>query len=210
MIINQILPNVFLVKTTTKQDLGRIFLRFQEHYESPFFKGKIFSLEEFEKWYTDEYGEFTYYEDWDGFNIPSNILEPFKKGQFGELSDFERDFLNHFSNIEGTFYVIGSNDDQDTLEHEICHALFYIDDIYRKNVSELINNNINSLRSVFNKMKDMGYHDDVALDEVHAYVSANPDWLDSNKVPYDKGLTYKLRELKQLSLLRQMNANVVF
>ncbi|MEK7106247.1 MAG: ABC transporter ATP-binding protein, partial [Patescibacteria group bacterium] len=70
--------SIYLVEAPTQYALASTFLRFQEHYESPKFRGQFFSLEEFMDWYAEEYGNFTYYKDWTGFNIPSYILKSFR------------------------------------------------------------------------------------------------------------------------------------
>lgn len=73
----EILPHIFHVNFSSQEELASTFLRFQEHFESPSFKGKIFSLDDYKRWYIkhspngQKTGEFTYYSDWSGFNIPS-------------------------------------------------------------------------------------------------------------------------------------------
>jgi len=93
---------IHLLIFPTQRDVTLTLLRFQEHYESPKFRGKIFSLEEFKRWYVAnspngiKTGEFTYYTDWNGFNIPSYVLQPFRDGKFNPLSEQERKFLDIF------------------------------------------------------------------------------------------------------------------
>ena len=65
-------PNQYLLAAT--------FLRFQEHYESPKFRGRIFDWEEFMDWYAEQKGKFSYLQDWSGFNLPSPVFEPFRSG----------------------------------------------------------------------------------------------------------------------------------
>jgi hypothetical protein len=90
---HKILPyNIHLLVFDNQYDLASTFLRFQEHYESPEFAGKVFTLDEYKNWYINHSpraskdGVFTYYEDWNGFNIPSKILKPFYGGKFSPLS----------------------------------------------------------------------------------------------------------------------------
>lgn len=197
MEVVEIYPRVFKVSTGSSHTLAMTFLRFQEYYESPAFRGKIFTLEEFKNWYAKQYGAFTYASDWAGFNIPSHILRPFKRGDFGQLSDLEAEFLRAFDAHVEPFYIIGTEDDDpSTLEHEMCHALFCVDDAYRKEVLALLDEYCEELSEVYAKMYSMGYHGDVVRDEVHAYVSANPDWLDKEGVKYASDLTDKLLKLK--------------
>ena len=92
-------PHIHLLSFDTQHDLTSTFLRFQEHYESPRFKGEVFTLDEFQDWYIKnspngiETGKFTYHTDWNGFNIPSHILKPFYEGKFDPLSFDEQAIL---------------------------------------------------------------------------------------------------------------------
>lgn len=198
MEVVELYPRIFKVSTGSSRTLAMTFLRFQEYYESPMFRGKTFTLEEFKNWYAEQYGAFTYASDWAGFNIPSHVLDPFKRGDFGELSDLEVAFLRAFDTQVEPFYVIGTEDnDPSTLEHEMCHALFFVDSQYRKEALTLLDEYLDELSEVYAKMYSMGYHGDVVMDEVHAYVSANPDWLDKEGVKYARDLTDKLLKLKK-------------
>ena len=59
-----------------QRTLALAFVRMQEFYESPRFCGRVFTLEEFSTWYSQAcgHGEFTYPEDWSGFNVPSTAV----------------------------------------------------------------------------------------------------------------------------------------
>ena len=77
-VIKEIYSNVFLVTYSTQYDLCMDFVRVQEFYESPKFKGRYFSLEEFMDWWSHNMsrnkGSFDYPIRWNGFNITSDIL----------------------------------------------------------------------------------------------------------------------------------------
>ena len=60
---------IFLVRFDTQYALASTFLRIQEHYESNRFRNRVFSLEQYMDWYAAEFGAFTYFEDWSGFNV---------------------------------------------------------------------------------------------------------------------------------------------
>lgn len=90
---SRIAKDIYLLRFKTQYELAATFLRVQEHYESPRFHGRIFSLEQFMDWYAKRYGNFTYYEDWAGFNVPSTALQPFYEGKFDPLSEKEKEFL---------------------------------------------------------------------------------------------------------------------
>ena len=101
---------IFLVRFRTQHELAATFLRFQEHYESRRFRGRVFTLEQFMDWYAATFGAFTYYQDWSGFNVPSIALAPFYAGRFDPLLEKERRFLAHFAGERAPFYVIGVAD----------------------------------------------------------------------------------------------------
>jgi len=169
---------IHLLSFETQQELASTFLRFQEYYESPYFKDKIFTLEEFTDWYVKnspkgiETGEFTYHSDWNGFNIPSRILKPFYEGRFDVLSDSEKALLDLFQNESEDFYIIGVHGQMENpdalLEHEIAHGLFATNPEYKEQVLvALAQYDIESIKKELRSKG--GYHEDVLDDEVHAY-----------------------------------------
>lgn len=139
---------IHLLTFDSQQNIASTFCRFQEHYESPNFREKIFSLEEFQKWYIQnspngrKTGDFTYYSDWNGFNIPSSTLQPFYDGRFNPLSDAEKRILDMFENETGVFYIIGIHKGTEKIDqllrHETAHGLFYTNDDYRTQVLSLL------------------------------------------------------------------------
>lgn len=163
--------SIYLVEAPTQYALASTFLRFQEHYESPKFRGQFFSLEEFMDWYAERRGNFTYYKDWTGFNIPSHILTPFRKGKFNPLSKKEIKFLDLFKKVQKPFYVIGVARpfDLPTLKHELVHGLFYTDEAYRNRVLETMKSL--DIRTFEKALTSLGYHPAVHKDETNAYAT---------------------------------------
>lgn len=195
--IEPITRQIIKINADSQDELGASFLRFQEFYESPEFKGKVFTLGQFRQWYAKEYGAFTYTKDWTGFNIPSYVLKPFIDGLFDPLTEAEQYMVNLFKDREDRFYIIGSQDGSDVLEHEICHALFYVNEKYRDEVTKLINSNKKKLKPVFDWVASKMYHESVHLDEVHAYMSADAKWLESKGVNVDIEIHKKLRKIRE-------------
>lgn len=154
--------------------LASTMLRFQEYFESPRFKGKIFSLEEYKNWYIETNGDFTYYSDWIGFNIPSEVLIPFYDGKFNPLSEHERKLLELVSEIkQERFYLIATVEDanvEDTL-HELLHGLFYLFPQYAKGAKETLKTFTKEVE-IFEKFlrKKQGYCPEVFQDEIVAYL----------------------------------------
>lgn len=188
-----IMPHVFLLEFDNQYDLAMTFVRLQEFYESPKFKGKYFTLEEYMDYWSKEFGRgsFTYPSVWAGFNIPGKVYEDwrntlysFEEGRPRELILMEviRNlvFKEYGSRIHDAsfnyneIYIIGTykRDDQRSLEHEVAHALYYLYPKYRKTCNKLINQLPKTMvNEASKKLLKMGYDKKVVKDEIQAYLS---------------------------------------
>jgi hypothetical protein len=165
--------------------LAYTFLRFQEHYESPKFRGKVFSLEEFMDWYAADRGSFSYLEDWTGFNIPSRVLKPFYEGKFDPLSRKEQALLDRFESVEGRFYIIGTSEEHpDAIDHELAHGLFYTNSEYRRAATSMLERwPIGRLERFLSKL---GYASNTIRDEAHAHLACDFEYLKRKKAVTDR------------------------
>jgi hypothetical protein len=180
----KISTGIFLLEFRTQKNLTSTFLRFQEFYESPKFQGKVFTLNEYKKWYTKVNGKFSYYKDWGGFNIPSKILKPFYAGRFDPLTIAERQLLNLFKDTKGKFYIIGTYKFDDMkkrarmLKHETAHALFALDVAYKAKVLSVLKEfDTTKIKNVLRKTG--GYAENVLNDEINAYVLSGSEKLNT-------------------------------
>jgi hypothetical protein len=169
MIKTKVGDGIFLVQFPTQYELASTFLRIQEHYESSRFRNRVFTLEEYMDWYASEFGDFTYFQDWSGFNVPSTAFAPFYDGQFDPLLKKEQRLLNRFRRVRPPFYVIGVASHQD-LKHELAHALFFTRTDYQRAVLAAMHPYDTS--GLERALARMGYHKHVIRDEVHAYLVA--------------------------------------
>ena len=165
--------NIYLLKFGSQKELTSSFLRIQENYESPKFRNKIFTLAEFKKWNPASLGKtkFTYYSDWNGFNVPSYVIERFREGNFNPLSSKEKAILEALDGLDGEFYVIAIHGQKTTrtLRHEMIHGLFYTNPSYREKVENLIlEYQVSELKHALRKM---GYCSEVLVDEINAYLA---------------------------------------
>lgn len=182
---------IYLLRFETLYEMGSSFLRIQEHYESPHFHGRVFTLEAFMDWYAKQNGGFTYFEDWDGFNVPSTAFEPFYGGVFDPLLDKEKRLLDALQDLEPPFYIIGVASNQ-ALKHEIAHALFFTDAAYCRAVRKAMRRfDTSKLRR---RILKEGYAPRVATDEIQAYIIAPEDDLNGNT----RALRPLRRELRAL------------
>lgn len=194
-----ITDNIVLVSTYDNTPLSYYFLRFQEYYESPEFKDKIFTLGQLREWYSIKYGAFTYYSDFVGFNIPSSVIDKFKTGIFDPLTEEENELLELFKYRTDKYYIIGAQDSSlDVIQHEICHGLYYKIPEYKKKVDVLINKAIKAkdqLVLIFMEhLGEIGYHEDVFVDEINAYYATEPE-ATYHGVSFNKNLRNKLKAL---------------
>jgi len=150
-------------------DLAFHFLRFQEHYESPGFKGRVFSWAQYVAWYRQVRGYFSYPWDWAGYNFPGRMLEPFRSGAFDPLTRRERALLDALAQVRPGDYVIGTLDqDAGALQHELAHACFELDPLYRERVLAALAGGDYS-RQAESLAEGEGYDPQVHLDEIQAH-----------------------------------------
>lgn len=151
-------------------------MRFAEFYESenPLFKNNIFTLGQLKNWYSENYGTDTYHVDWVGYNIPSKVLNPFKQGLFDPLTIEETKLLDLFRYRTDSFYIIGAQDNN-TLRHELAHALYAFNAQYKLEIDRFCAKNKTKLKKVSNYILAKGYHKDVLNDEIQAYITDNDD-----------------------------------
>lgn len=189
--IIEIMPQVFGVSIKNDYDRAMLFCRYQEFYESPFkeIRGKYFSLEYYMRIYSKNRGKdiFTYPNDWSGYNIPSEIIEKalnvfYYKNQPSEydriMSDIYFSCENYplrFNRPRSKWYLIGAEDfKSQTMDHEICHGLYYTNKKYKKTVRDLIDGIKRKDYKFFCKeLIKMGYSPDKKIldDEIQAFLS---------------------------------------
>jgi hypothetical protein len=185
-------PNIYAVEGTTSQEVARLFLRFQECYESPKFHHKIFTLEDFVPYYKKftKSKEFTYYNDWVGFNVPSTIINSFVSGRFNPLSKEELWLVNKIkkankANKGERYYVIGYKaNSKSTIKHELAHAKFHINYDYKCKVLSAINSILpkKKISKIMRHLEKMGYHETTVLDELHAYTLCEKSLLSGERL----------------------------
>jgi len=168
--------NILYITFQSQKDLTLTLCRPQEYYEcnSTKLRGAVFTFEELIDHYIDDMGYLTYFSYWSGFNIPSNILEEFFK--HFELSPREkklRDVTKPFKNK--SYYLIATKKgDENTLEHELVHAHYYLNPVYRQEANVLVKHMRPELRKCLTKvLKEMGYNSTVMVDEINAYMSTS-------------------------------------
>lgn len=177
----KVLDNTYHLQFATQLAMNQAFVRIEAHYEaaSDEFRGQVFELEEFQAWYTEEYGAWDFDTAYEGFNFPSTVLDAFESGAFENQTEMEEIVWRFFSGNESGFYFIVTNREtlSDTMSHEIAHALFFESDGYRREAQAALNSlndaSYDALHSVIVDEEIYGYHPEVAVDEMQAFLSSN-------------------------------------
>ncbi len=171
-------------------DMAFHFLRFQEHYESPGFKGTVFTWAQYVAWYKQARGSFSYPWDWAGFNFPGHILRPFREGRFDPLTRREKALLQVLEAVTDQDYVIGTHEDfADSLDHELAHAFWHLDPAYRAAVEAVLQGG-DYRRQEAALAEGSGYDPVVFLDEIQACAVEG-----ARDCAPDKGRRKRIREI---------------
>ena len=187
--IIEIRPNVFHVDYPTQYQLTSTFMRLQEFYESPYddIRGHFFTHEQYMDRYAEDRGKMSYFTDWSGFNVPSSAISLFMD-KFGYSLNVKENALmvplmsmvapRLEANPNYRYYLIGTYGMKtDTINHELCHAYWFIDPEYRQQKIALIEKHYpmgsEEYKSLADGLIELGYADDEEIldDEIQAFAS---------------------------------------
>jgi len=192
---HEIYPNLYFLKFKEFIQIGLTFWRYQEYYESKFFKGRVMSLPDFitEYWKKND-NDFSYFGYWDGFNVPSYVLkEVWRKMKDETKYDTA---LKKFTEKIGKkdFYLVSSfAKSADTIRHEIAHGLYYLNSKYRNEINrELSKLPIKFTNHCVKVLRKASYHKCVHRDEIQAYLIAGQD----EDIDFREDILYRKRFLK--------------
>jgi hypothetical protein len=165
-----------LATCESQYELTSTFARIQEFYESPNpqIKNNYFTLENLMDAYAKQHGNWTYNSDWNGFNIPDSYIRKFFS-LFHDLSTREKqmhDMLIKYIESNVHFYLIGVHSEESEIEHELAHALYYINPFYTYRMNTFTQEWKKSTQFKENLIKD-GYCQEVLDDEVQAYLATS-------------------------------------
>lgn len=214
MKITSIAPNIIQFTAKNAYELSSAFVRIQEFYESPFddIRGHYFSLDTFMDRYAESKGgEFTYFDDWTGFNIPGHALldfvnkfaashkyaTPLRSKEYTILSPLRKFYDRGDSN----FYIIGNVDGDDgAISHELRHAAYYLNPEYKSRCDAqyaLLPEEYKAF--LHNGLTMLGYHEGVFPDEVQAYLGSSD--MDELVDIFGESLLHKKEYLESFRLI---------
>jgi len=180
----EISPRIFALVIKDDKLRARVFLRYQEFYESDSdtFRGKGFKWRDYIEFYKDKTKKdyFSYYEDFAGYNIPCDTIEACIK-KIPDLNIYDMIMFSVVDTIRSivgsdNFYLIGidqnDGEDESLIHHEFAHGLWFSDPIYKTKMSKAIEDiPSNTRQSIYKKIGELGYGENVYDDELQAYLA---------------------------------------
>ena len=176
--IKEIRPNIFAVVVKDDYERAMLFCRVQEFYESPrsSFRDKKFSIWDYFKWYSKEnFGSFSYPNDFVGFNFPLVVAK-----KCYEMNELETPYDIEMKKIVDDLYDDGKRNylmgvdslKNTTFRHELAHALYYSDLEYKSEMDYITRGISDFSMSRFKRnLEAIGYCPGVVKDEIQAYMS---------------------------------------
>lgn len=180
----EVYPKIFAVVIKDDKLRSRVFLRYQEFYESDSdsFRGKSFKWNDYIKFYKEKTKRdyFSYHEDFAGYNVPCDTIEACK-AKIPDLNIYDMIMFSVTDTIkklvgDSPYYLIGidqdNGDDPSLIFHEVAHGLWFSDPDYKKKMTNQINNMDEKVKDkMLDKIKGYGYGDNVYMDELQAYMA---------------------------------------
>lgn len=190
------MSRIIEIRFTDSKEMCAATQRFSHYYEIPGFVGKILSWEEMDGYYLQKRGSKTWWQEmYAGANLPDSVFEAFIKANLSDITPQERKILDLVADIEGPYYIImTSYNALYVRDHEIAHAMWYLDSEYKCKAEKFIMDNWEDLRPVREHIK-IHYEDNVIVDELHAYVGVYTRYLNGMFIPYPINVHLQLLSL---------------
>ena len=202
----EVYPNIFAVVIKDDKLRSRVFLRYQEFYESDSdsFRGQSFKWNDYINFYKNKTKKdyFSYHEDYAGYNIPCDTIEACA-AKIPDLNIYDMIMFSITDTIkklvgDHPYYLIGidqdAGGDESLIFHEVAHGLWFSDPEYKKKMTKEINQMDPKVKEkMFDKIKNYGYGDNVYMDEMQAYMAtglgSEMKWIRNIKpsmIPFNK------------------------
>ena len=180
----EVYPKIFALVIKDDRLRARVFLRYQEFYESDSdsFRGKGFKWKDYINFYKEKTKKdyFSYHEDFAGYNVPCDTIEACKT-KIPDLNIYDMIMFSVVDTIKeivgsNKYYLIGidqsNNEDPSLIYHEIAHGLWFSDPEYKSRMKERLEEMDSSVKEqIIDILKGYGYGDNVFEDEIQAYMA---------------------------------------
>jgi len=180
----EVYPNIFALVIKDDKLRARVFLRYQEFYESDSdsFRGKGFKWKDYIDFYKEKTKKdyFSYHEDFFGYNVTCTSIE-YCMEKIPDLNVYDMIMFSVVDTIKSmvgsdNYYLIGidqsNGDDPSLIYHEVAHGLWFSNQSYKSKMLKLINNLQPEIKlNMIKKLQGYGYGDNVYNDEIQAYLA---------------------------------------
>lgn len=171
-------------------------MRYQEFYESPnsLFQGHSFTWPTYIRWYIEKNqrknqrkNTFDYAADWAGFNHPVDVIKQVHDLGIPDPNEYDELMMSVYKLImrdETKAYLIGAPPGSSTEKHELTHAMWYLNDEYKKRATNFIiplhdmrcnNKALADHEALVADLKtalfNLGYTESTAIDEINAFIT---------------------------------------
>ena len=175
------ITGVLCLEFESRIELTLSMCRIQEFYESPFenIKGNYFTMEEFiGAYYADGHKE-SYFDYWEGFNIPKTSLLQFFLEFNEHLTMREQKIHDVFMGGDFDYLIaVDVKSDPTTIDHELSHARYALDAEYYGNCKKIVSGISDDLyQRLLSDLLLGDYPDDNEIldDEIHAYLKTSTE-----------------------------------
>lgn len=177
--MKEITPEIYLFKFQDMDQLALHLLRFAEYYESieaKFYRQK-FNLSDIVEHDTRRGKDA--FDSMDGTNLPVSIIYKMAKEYGSSLTTQERFVLSAIENIKAQQpalrYLIATNGDDEDIDayhHELAHAFYYTNPVYKMKMDGLIKVLPDRVKAEMKKyLIRLDYNEAVHNDEFQAYMA---------------------------------------
>ena len=180
-------PGVYLLSFDSHIDLCYAFMRYQELYESPRFQGQAFTWPTYMRWYMEKNLKqggskhaFYYAADWAGFNHPVDVIKQVHDLGIPDPNEYDELMMSVYKLImrdEAKAYLIGAPPGSNTEKHELTHAMWYLNDGYKKKATNFIlplhstTKHETLVADLKTALFNLGYTESTAIDEINAFIT---------------------------------------
>jgi hypothetical protein len=172
--VKRVYPHIYHICFDTVAQMANAGLRLEEWYESPKFKGKTFTREEYIKWFSQEYKTYSPYVYADGINIPDNVFRNFRLWATPSPAELKLlEAVEQFADKKFIVILTHKKSHRDTFNHELAHGFYYIDPFYRWRTRIILSLLGFQFWNMVKFLKKRRYGWATMLDEMHAHLVAD-------------------------------------
>lgn len=163
----EVRPFMTVLFYPTKYEMMYAMARFQEYYENAELKGTHFTRAKLQDISPD------YYVSWSGCNVPGRVVT--ELCSWDDLDRHEHAVIRNAIDEKNMVVAVAVESPADVLAgilaHEHAHAIYAADALYRDEVKDMLDSaySADQLAAMKAILLELGYADDVHLDEIQAY-----------------------------------------